>query len=121
MKSIFGLFIIFPLLLFVNLSYARNDLDQYWKTVMKEQPMPETIKELLQQDTSSMSDARKDRFVMDFDMKHNLIIYHSHDEHKKRKPSVKKFEPGPKMELKKQEVFVEKIERGVKTPIDTQE
>ncbi|KAJ7978381.1 Organ specific protein [Quillaja saponaria] len=113
MKSIFASFIVFSLLLFANLSYARNDLDKYWKSVMKNQPMPGSIKDLLHdQDPSSISDARKDKFVKDFDMNRNLIIYQSQEEHKKRKPSVKKFEPEPKMELKKQKVFVEHIKRG---------
>nr|GLL28480.1 dehydrodolichyl diphosphate synthase complex subunit nus1 isoform X2 [Ipomoea trifida] len=56
---------------------ARRDPGEYWDAMMNGDPMPKAITDLLfvNQDSSSSS---KDRFVRDFDIKPNLIIYHSH-------------------------------------------
>ncbi|KAJ1397592.1 hypothetical protein SESBI_31736 [Sesbania bispinosa] len=43
---------------------------------MKDEPMPEAIKELVED--SRASDAGKDRFIKDFDIKPNVILYHTH-------------------------------------------
>ncbi|KAG4967078.1 hypothetical protein JHK87_032729 [Glycine soja] len=75
MKS-FAFFVVFSLLV-VNLSYARKDMGDYWKNMMNGQPMPEAIKDLLVQDPQ-VSDAVKDHFIRDFDIKPNIILYHTH-------------------------------------------
>ncbi|XP_028767911.1 organ-specific protein P4-like [Neltuma alba] len=87
MRSISAIFciIFFSLLLFVSLSYARKDVGDYWKNVMQNQPVPEAIKE-------EAENNKKDRFVRDFDIKPNVIIYHSHDVPEKTKPSVKNLD-----------------------------
>ncbi|XP_031131459.1 uncharacterized protein LOC116032858 isoform X1 [Ipomoea triloba] len=56
---------------------ARRDPGEYWDAMMNGDPMPKAITDLLSvnQDPSS---SPKDRFVRDFDIKPNLIIYHSH-------------------------------------------
>ncbi|QCD88534.1 Organ specific protein [Vigna unguiculata] len=77
MKSHLAFFVIFSLLLVVNLSYARKDMGDYWKNMMNGQAMPEAIKDLLAQDPQE-SDAAKDHFVRDFDIRPNLILYHTH-------------------------------------------
>ncbi|XP_027356410.1 organ-specific protein S2-like [Abrus precatorius] len=96
MKSIIPFFIVFSLLLVVNLSYARKDMGDYWKNMMNGQPMPEAIKDLLVQDPQ-VSDARKDHFVRDFDIRPNIILYHKHvvskRQKQKQKAIVKKLEP----------------------------
>ncbi|XWS62521.1 hypothetical protein CRYUN_Cryun06bG0018300 [Craigia yunnanensis] len=64
----------------------------YWKSVMKDQPMPEAIKGLLHQDQASALDSenKMKHFVKDFDSRHSLIIYHSNPEYKEEdKPYVK--------------------------------
>ncbi|AES89076.1 DUF2775 family protein [Medicago truncatula] len=82
MKSIFASFILFSLLLVADLSYARKDLGGYWKNMMNDQPMPEAIKELVQNQEVS------DDFIRDFDVKPNVILYHTHVESKKKKEHV---------------------------------
>ena len=63
---------------------------------MNGQAMPEAIKDLLAQD-QQVSDARKDHFIRDFDIKPNIILYHTHvvseKQKQEHKPFVKNFEP----------------------------
>ncbi|KAJ1378517.1 Organ specific protein [Sesbania bispinosa] len=100
MKSIFALFVLFSLLLAANLSYARKDQGNYWKNMMNGQPMPEAIKNLLVKD-QIVSDVRKDQFIRDFDIKPNVILYHTHThvvskeqkQKEKEQTFVKSFEP----------------------------
>jgi len=63
--------------------------------MMNDQPMPEAIKELVQ--NQEVLDAGKDNFIRDFDVKPNVILYHTHVESKKHK--------------KKQHVFVKNSEQ----------
>jgi len=63
--------------------------------MMNDQPMPEAIKELVQ--NQEVSDAWRDNFIRDFDVKPNVILYHTHVESKKQK--------------KKQHVFVKNSEQ----------
>ncbi|EXB63590.1 hypothetical protein L484_026929 [Morus notabilis] len=94
MKSIFAFFVLFSILLVGNISYARKDAGEYWNSIMKDQPIPEAIRDLFyDQDLPSdlTGPTKHDRFVRDFDVQPNVIIYHSHaqpqgeDNHK---PSV---------------------------------
>ncbi|OIW14758.1 hypothetical protein TanjilG_05379 [Lupinus angustifolius] len=104
MKSIFVMFIVFSLLSVANLSFARKDIEDYWKNKMKGQPMPELINDLL-----LASDAEKSRFIRDFDIKPNVILYHTRvvsKEQKQKNPFVKKFEAKFK---KLDDVMVEQI------------
>ena len=77
-----------------SVCYARKDLEAYWEKKMKGLPMPELIKDLvLQNKPSAVSDSEGDLFVRDFDMKPNVIIYHSHVSSKmKNQPLEKKLE-----------------------------
>ncbi|CAL0329228.1 unnamed protein product [Lupinus luteus] len=93
MKSIFALFLLSYLLLVANLSYARKDEGEYWKNVMKDQPMPEAIKDLLLVQDQLVSDSGRDHFSRDFDIKPNVILYHTHVVSKKEHPFVKNLEP----------------------------
>nr|GMD12948.1 dehydrodolichyl diphosphate synthase complex subunit nus1 isoform X1 [Ipomoea batatas] len=56
---------------------ARRDPGEYWDAMMNGDPMPKVITDLLfiNQDPSS---SLKDKFIRDFNIKPNLIIYHSH-------------------------------------------
>uniref|UniRef100_A0A2P2N895 Uncharacterized protein n=1 Tax=Rhizophora mucronata TaxID=61149 RepID=A0A2P2N895_RHIMU len=64
---------------------------------MKDQPIPDAIKNLLVKDTASQSDAnRKTHLVKDFDTKSNAIIYHSHgsvDKKKEEHPLLERAKP----------------------------
>ena len=57
-------------------NHARKEPGEYWKSVMKDQPMPEAIKGLLPEDPASALDSEKKmkHFVNDFDSRKS--IYH---------------------------------------------
>ncbi|XP_039056821.1 organ-specific protein S2-like [Hibiscus syriacus] len=84
MKTSIVFFIFCIFLMFADFSHAREEPRDYWKNVMKDQPMPEAIKGLLHQDqASAMGSGKKmNNFVKDFDSRHSLIIYHSNLKHK---------------------------------------
>ncbi|KAK8563152.1 hypothetical protein V6N13_018307 [Hibiscus sabdariffa] len=87
MKTFFSCLIFCFLLLFVNLIHARKEPVDYWRSVMKDQAMPEAIKGLLHEDpTGSGLDSGKKmkQFVRDFDSRHSLIIYHNIPESKQQ-------------------------------------
>ncbi|CAL5212358.1 unnamed protein product [Lathyrus oleraceus] len=91
MKSIFAFFILFYLFLVADLSYASKDLGDYWKNMMNDEPMPEAIKELVQ--NPEVTDAGKNNnFILDFDVRPNVILYHTHVESKKQHILVKNSE-----------------------------
>ncbi|CAJ1973092.1 unnamed protein product [Sphenostylis stenocarpa] len=87
MKSNFAVFLVLSLLLVADLSCARKDLGGYWKEMMKEQPMPEAIKDLV--GDSQVSEAGKDRFIRGFNVKPNVILYHTHVVSMKQKQKQK--------------------------------
>lgn len=61
---------------FAYVSDARKDPGDYWKSVMVEEAMPKAIQDLLNSNSDTKID---DGFVRNFDVKPNVIIYHSHD------------------------------------------
>ncbi|GMN70584.1 hypothetical protein TIFTF001_039625 [Ficus carica] len=65
-----------------NLSHARNDVGDYWKSMMKYQTMPESIRSsLFDQDLSSdfPGSTKLGRFVENFEARSSAIIYQSHN------------------------------------------
>ncbi|KAH6830628.1 hypothetical protein C2S53_010184 [Perilla frutescens var. hirtella] len=72
-------FFLLSLLMFAYVSDARKDPGDYWKSVMDEETMPKAIKDLVNTNPTSNSNMKTDRFVRNFDVKPNVIIYHSHD------------------------------------------
>ncbi|KAL1347578.1 hypothetical protein HN51_023643 [Arachis hypogaea] len=88
-SSSFALFLVFSFLLVANnVCHGRKDQGEYWKDVMDKQTMPEAIKDLLVEDpqvSSSHARKNKDQFMKDFDIKPNVILYHSHVGPKKQK------------------------------------
>ena len=89
MKSLFAFILLFSLLLSVNLSYGRKQpAGDYWKSVMKEQPMPKALSDLFPQESAasdlSAGASKMDHFVKDFDVKPTAILYHS-DSHETNK------------------------------------
>ncbi|KAG6436246.1 hypothetical protein SASPL_101131 [Salvia splendens] len=59
------------LLMFAYVCDARKEPGEVWKAVMDEETMPNAIKDLM--------DLGSNRFVRDFDVKPNVIIYHSRE------------------------------------------
>ncbi|KAK6946219.1 Organ specific protein [Dillenia turbinata] len=96
MESSYVVFITFSVLLFAGIINARNTPGEYWKAVMNDQTMPEAIKGLINQDLATvLSDEKEDChpsskmkkgdwFVREFETKPNVIIYHSHEEPKRK-------------------------------------
>ncbi|KAJ6402798.1 hypothetical protein OIU84_014828 [Salix udensis] len=79
MKSFLAVLVLFSFLSFVELSDARKEpREHYWKSMMKDEPMPEAIKELFVEDSAGAG--KMNHFVKDFDTRHSAIIYHSHAE-----------------------------------------
>ncbi|XP_057783075.1 uncharacterized protein LOC131000934 [Salvia miltiorrhiza] len=76
------------LLLFSYVCDARKDPGEVWKAVMDEETMPNAIKDLIDEGSSSNSNMKMDRFVRDFDVKPNVIIYH-HREHAHTEKQIK--------------------------------
>ncbi|CAF1944457.1 hypothetical protein Bca4012_075427 [Brassica carinata] len=68
-------FVLFSFLLFVNLSEGRSGgvAEEYWKKMMKDEPLPEPIKDLL----NNPFRTGQERFVKDFNTKSIVIIYHN--------------------------------------------
>ncbi|CAH2036230.1 unnamed protein product [Thlaspi arvense] len=69
-------FVLFSFLLFVNLSEGRSGggvAEEYWKKMMKNEPLPEPIKELLDNPFRTA----RERFVKNFNTKSIVIIYHN--------------------------------------------
>lgn len=65
-------------------------MGDYWKDMMNGQPMPEAIKDLLVEDPQVSDAAGKDHFTRDFDIRPNVILYHTHVESKKQNQKQKK-------------------------------
>lgn len=84
-------------------------MGDYWKNMMKGQPMPEQIKDLVQDPL--VSDTGKDRFVRDFDIKPNVILYHTRVVSKQQKQKQKPFVKNIEAESKKPDGMVEKTIR----------
>ncbi|KAI3804961.1 hypothetical protein L1987_26881 [Smallanthus sonchifolius] len=80
MRSISAILFLFSLLLLANLSDARKGPEEYWGSVMKDEPMPKALQDVLIPGSSALRDKenKKDRFTRNFDTKANLIIYRSH-------------------------------------------
>ncbi|KAK1431170.1 hypothetical protein QVD17_14454 [Tagetes erecta] len=76
MRSLFLILFLFSLLLLASVNDARKDPEEYWRSVMKDEPMPKALEDVLIRDPSTSN--MKDRFTRNFDTKPNLIIYHSH-------------------------------------------
>ncbi|KAJ4967130.1 hypothetical protein NE237_018979 [Protea cynaroides] len=91
------------LLLITSSVDARKDPAEYWKDVMKDQPMPEVIQGLLLANPESLPKEKTDchtpmetqkleKFNWDVNLQSSSIIYHGHDENKEDKTPMKDFE-----------------------------
>ncbi|KAG6761510.1 hypothetical protein POTOM_034735 [Populus tomentosa] len=74
MKSSYALFILFSLFPFANVIGARKDTGEYWRAVMKDQPMPEAIRGLIRATTSSpVSNEKADCHTTESNEKNNFV------------------------------------------------
>ncbi|KAI3755557.1 hypothetical protein L1987_55360 [Smallanthus sonchifolius] len=80
MRSPSAILFLFSLLLLATLNDARNGPEEYWRSVMKDEPMPKALQDVLIPGSFASGDKenKKDRFKRNFDTKANLIIYRSH-------------------------------------------
>ncbi|KAI4376044.1 hypothetical protein MLD38_013842 [Melastoma candidum] len=81
-----ALFVLSFVLLSARASHARGNPDVYWKEVMKDQPMPDALKDIVAED--GIETARD--FVKDFDVRQSAIIYHGREEDVKEHANVMK-------------------------------
>ncbi|XP_018450043.1 uncharacterized protein LOC108837570 [Raphanus sativus] len=66
--------VLLSFLLFVNLSEGRPGVaEEYWKNVMKNEPLPEPIKDVL----NNPFRTGNERFAKNFNTKSIVIIYHN--------------------------------------------
>ncbi|MCD9643603.1 hypothetical protein HAX54_031206 [Datura stramonium] len=75
-----SLSIFFLLLLSLTLlGYVISDgPEEYWKRKMNGNPMPKALRDLLHEDfPTEKNTKRNNKFLRDFDMKANIIIYHN--------------------------------------------
>lgn len=76
---------------FSNEISARKNPEEYWKKVMKDQPIPEVINGIIDEEIMAKSYEKETfwkHFKRDFDVNSNVIIYHSHQENNHLSPST---------------------------------
>ncbi|PWA46299.1 organ specific protein [Artemisia annua] len=61
----------------VSYNEARSNPREYWRSIMRDEPMPKTIQDVLP--LGDVKKINKNIFMKNFDLKPNLIIYHTHD------------------------------------------
>nr|GEX59260.1 hypothetical protein [Tanacetum cinerariifolium] len=76
MKSPSVFLILFSILMIVSYNEARSNPREYWRSIMKDEPMPKTIQDVLP--LGDVEKINKNIFMKNFDLKPNLIIYHTH-------------------------------------------
>ncbi|KAL4013314.1 hypothetical protein IC575_025480 [Cucumis melo] len=87
MKLSIAFFFLLSLLLLGDIAIShgrsRKEEGEYWKKIMKEEALPEMLKELLLEDDDSSiveynNKQQKEHFTTNFDPHPNAIIYHAH-------------------------------------------
>nr|XP_009614592.1 organ-specific protein S2-like [Nicotiana tomentosiformis] len=103
MKSPVTLILLFALALCTSTIDARKDPGEYWRIVMKDAPMPETIKHLMPRHSVLLSKEKTDCYALSFvggeafEPRPNLFVYHDDAKLKEAGTSLfmKGFEPSP--------------------------
>ncbi|KAL9370870.1 hypothetical protein Peur_036010 [Populus x canadensis] len=111
MKSSFAFFVLFSLFSFADVIGARKDTGEYWRAVMKDQPMPEAIQGLIRETTilSSVSNEKadchttesneKNNFAKDFGPQPTVTSYDNGIKPAKDKSFSKDFHPNTQLFL----------------------
>ncbi|CAK7329715.1 unnamed protein product [Dovyalis caffra] len=123
MKSSFAFFILFSLFSFANVINARKDTGEYWRAVMKDQPIPEAIQGLIRADPTALPSVsnekadchttesnKKKNFVKDFGPEPTASVYDNGIKPKKGKSSSEDFDPRPNMSI-----YVDGVLKGHKS------
>ncbi|KAJ8530969.1 hypothetical protein K7X08_025700 [Anisodus acutangulus] len=95
MKSPIALILLFSLALYTD---ARKDPGEYWRAVMKDEPMPEAIQHLMPRPHSvPLSQEKTDCDKSSFEPRPNVSVYHDDTKLKEAEKSLfsKDFEPRP--------------------------
>ncbi|XP_019249002.1 PREDICTED: organ-specific protein S2-like [Nicotiana attenuata] len=103
MKSHVALILLFSLALYTNKTDARKDPGEYWRGVMKYEPMPEAIKNLMPRHSVPLSKEKTDCYTSSsvggeaFEPRPNLSVYHDDAKMKEAEKSLftKDSEPRP--------------------------
>ncbi|OIT02417.1 PREDICTED: organ-specific protein P4-like [Nicotiana attenuata] len=103
MKSHVALILLFSLALYTNNTDARKDPGEYWRGVMKDEPMPEAIKNLMHRHSVLQSKEKTDCYTSSsiggeaFEPRPNLSVYHDDANLKEAEKSLftKDSEPRP--------------------------
>ncbi|XVF01120.1 hypothetical protein REPUB_Repub04eG0060700 [Reevesia pubescens] len=100
MKSFLSFFAFLSLLLFADtVAAARKDAGEYWRAVMKDEPMPEALEGLVQIDAVSSSSNEKTNChtpATSFELKEEKIIVEDFERPRPKKKSfADDFEPRP--------------------------
>ncbi|CAN4107566.1 unnamed protein product [Withania somnifera] len=78
MRHLSIFFLLLSLTLLGYVSEARNGPEDYWKRKMNGDPMPKALRDLVKKKDFPTAKYKRDhKFLRDFDMKANIIIYHS--------------------------------------------
>ncbi|KAJ6692674.1 PROTEIN putative-RELATED [Salix purpurea] len=111
MRSPFAFFILFSLLPFSNVITARKDTGEYWRAVMKDQPMPEAIHGLIRPSTLSSvisnekadchttESSKKNNFVKDFGPQPSMTAYDNGIKQTKEESFSEDFDPSPNISV----------------------
>ncbi|KAL8238187.1 hypothetical protein R6Q59_019268 [Mikania micrantha] len=75
-KALSVFLIIFFFLLISSTNEATSSPQEYWRSIMKDEPIPKTIQDVLPLEDGIK--VNKNTFIRNFDLKPNLIIYRSH-------------------------------------------
>ncbi|KAK6916551.1 Organ specific protein [Dillenia turbinata] len=93
MESSFVCFTFFLVLLVGNTIEARKDPGEYWKEVMRDQPMPEAIQGLVRSKSLSNENCHTSADTI------NKVLLVEEFEHKAEKPFTEDFEPRPNVSV----------------------
>ncbi|XP_016472073.2 organ-specific protein P4-like [Nicotiana tabacum] len=122
MKSHVALILLFSLVLYTSNSDARKDPGEYWRDVMKNEPMPEAIKHLMPRHSVPLSKEKTDCYTSSsvggeaFEPRPNVSVYH--DDAKLKEAEKSLFEPRPNVSsyhdddagLKQEKSFAQEFE-----------
>ncbi|OIT34660.1 PREDICTED: organ-specific protein S2-like [Nicotiana attenuata] len=126
MKSVVALILLFSLALYTSNTNARKDPGEYWRAVMKDEPMPEAIKHLMPRHSVLLSKEKTDYCTSPsvggeaFESRPNISVYQDEAKLKEAEKSLftKDFGPMPNVTgyhdddagLKQEKSFAEDFE-----------
>ncbi|XP_057998139.1 organ-specific protein P4 isoform X1 [Hevea brasiliensis] len=108
MKSFFAFLPLFiPLLQILSTTDARKDVDEYWRGVTKDQPLPEAIQKLLQASPASSASNKKTDCHMSKNVEPRPDIGLQTKKTLHETYSLQKFEPVPDVSIHHNDIVLE--------------